>query len=415
MFKKNSICQLIKNVKDLIASTSFKEKHGIEKTAFTRNRKLSFQDIMYFVLGMPQKSLTTELDLFFGKKNSSISKQAFSKARYKISSLAFEDIFHLSTDLFQFINHPKTWDGYRVFAVDGSEIAVDHNKNNETKFGLKGGNQHAYPCARLTALYDVTNDLIVDVVFTGVSVGEREHAHRLLSSETLINGKEYKNRILFDRGYPSRKLIYELEDKGFFYLIRCTHSFLSCVNECLDGEHIVSDIHKGRTISLRVIKDTSKKQPHILVSNLFGEHQDMEYHQNLYRQRWSIETKYGELKTRVRLENFSGKNPQAIRQDLYAALFISNLSARIKSSAEDEIDKELNSGRHPYQLNRSYIIGAVSRYVRCLINIRCYKDKLQQLIQHVKNVRSIIRPDRHFKRKVSHHGITNGFCIRINL
>ena len=415
MFKKNSICKLIKNVKDLIASASFKEKHCLEKTAFTRNRKLSFQDIMYFVLSMPQKSLTTELDLFFGKKNFSISKQAFSKARYKISPLAFEDIFNLSTGLFRFTNHPGTWDGYRVFAVDGSEIAVDHNKNNETEFGLKGGNQHSYPSARLTALYDVTNDLIVDAVFTGISVGEREHARKLLSSEALINGKGYKNLILFDRGYPSRELIYELEDKGFFYLIRCTHSFLSCVNECPDGEHSVSDIHKGRTVSLRVIKDTSGEEPHILVSNLFEEHQDMHYHQYLYHKRWSIETKYGELKTRVRLENFSGKNPQAIRQELYAALFISNLSALIKSSTENEIREELNRGRHRYQLNRSCIIGAVSRYIRCLINIRCYKDKLQQLIQRAKNVRSIIRPDRHFKRKVSHHGITNGFFIRVNL
>ncbi len=415
MFKKNSICQLIKNVKDLISSASFKEKYCLEKTAFTRNRKLSFQDIMYFVLSMPQKSLTTELDLFFDKKGISISKQAFSKARYKISPHAFEDIFHLSTDLFRFTNHTKTWEGYRVFAIDGSEIALDHNKNNKTEFGLKGGNQHAYPCARLTAFYDVTNDLIVDAVFTGISVGEREHAHRLLSSEALINGKGYKNLILFDRGYPSRELIYELEDKGLFYLIRCTHSFLACVNECPDGEHIVSDIHKGRTVSLRVIKATSGEEPHILVSNLLERHQDMCYHQDLYHKRWSIETKYGELKTRARLENFSGKNPQAIRQELYAALFISNLSALIKSSAESEIREELNSGKHKYQLNRSYIIGAVSRYVRCLKNMRCYKDKLQQLIQRVKNIRSIIRPDRHFKRKVSHHGITNGFCIRINL
>lgn len=415
MFKKNSICQLIKNVKDLISSTPFKEKYCLEKTAFTRNRKLSFQDIMYFVLSRPQKSLATELELFFDKKRGSVSKQAFSKARYKISPLAFEDIFNLSADLFRFTNHPKTWDGYRIFAVDGSEIAVAHNKNNETEFGLKGGNQHSYPSARLTVLYDVANDLIVDAVFTGISVGEREHAHRLLSSKALVNGKGYKNLILFDRGYPSRELIYELEDKGFFYLIRCTHSFLSCVNECPDGDHIVSDVHKGRTVSLRVIKDTSGEEPHILVSNLFGGHQGMRYHQDLYHKRWSIETKYGELKTRIRLENFSGKKPQAIQQDLYAALFISNLSALLKASAENDIREELSSGRHKYQLNRSYIIGAVSRYVRCLINIRCYKAKLQQLIQRIKNIKSIIRSDRHFKRKVSHHGITNGFCIRVNL
>ncbi len=132
MFKKNSICLLIKNVKSLIASASFKEKRCLKNTAFTRNRKLSFQNIMYFVLSMPQKPLTTELEIFFGDKRLSVSKQAFSKARYKISPLAFKDIFKLSTDLFQFTNHPKTWDGYRVFAVDGSEIAVAHNKNNVT-------------------------------------------------------------------------------------------------------------------------------------------------------------------------------------------------------------------------------------------------------------------------------------------
>lgn len=373
MFKKNSICRLIKNVKNLIASASFKEKHCLEKTAFTRSRKLSFKDIMYFVLSMPQKSLITELDMFFEEKNISISKQAFSKARYKISPLAFEDIFNLSTDLFQFTNHPRTWNGYRVFAVD-------YNKNNAAEFGLKGGNQHAYPSERLTALYDVTNDLIVGAVFTGIAVGEREHACRLLSLEALINGKGYKNLILFDRRYPFRELIYELEHNGFFYLIRYTHSFLSCVNEFPDGEHTVSDIHKGRTVSLRVIKDTSGKELHILVSNLLGAHQGMEYYQNLYHKRWSIETKYGELKTRERLENFSGKNSQTICQDLYAALFISNLYVLIKSSAENEIREELNGGRHKYQLNRSYIISAVSRYIRDLMNIRCYKDKLQRLI-----------------------------------
>ena len=54
---------------DMIDSASFKEKYCIEKTAFTRSRKLSFQDILYFMLGMPQKSLTTEQNLCFGKKN----------------------------------------------------------------------------------------------------------------------------------------------------------------------------------------------------------------------------------------------------------------------------------------------------------------------------------------------------------
>ncbi len=415
MLTKNSIYRLIKNVKNLISSDDFKAKHSLDQNAFKRNRKLSFQDIIYFILGLPRKSLPTELDSFFEKQGYSVSKQAFSKARYKISSQAFEEIFHMSTDIFQFTKQPKTWDGYRIFAIDGSDIAVDHNENNANEFGLKTNNHSSYPMARLSALYDITNDLIVDVQFTGISVGEREHAHRLLSSKSLITNKQYKTLIIFDRGYPSRSLIHELEDKGVFYLIRCSHSFLSCVNECPDGDHSVLDTYKGRTTRLRVIKDTSGEESRIFVSNLFGDSQDTQYHENLYHRRWEIETKYGELKTRMRLENFSGKNPQAIRQDLYATLFISNLSSLIKISAEAEIEKELTNENHQYQLNRSFIIGKVCQYVKTLAMTLNYKKKLSMMMIRIQAMRSIIRPDRHFKRISGHHGTTNGFYIRVNL
>lgn len=81
MLNKNNIYTLIKNIKSLIASDEFRIKHSLEQNAFTRNRKLSFQDIIYFILGLPRKSLATELDLFFDKQGFSVSKQAFSKAR----------------------------------------------------------------------------------------------------------------------------------------------------------------------------------------------------------------------------------------------------------------------------------------------------------------------------------------------
>lgn len=415
MLNKNNIYTLIKNVKNLIASDEFRIKHSLEQNAFTRNRKLSFQDIIYFILGLPRKSLSTELDLFFEEQEYSVSKQAFSKARYKIASQAFEDIFYMSTDIFQFTRQAKTLDGYRVFAIDGSDIAVDHNKNNATEFGVKTNNHSSYPMARLSALYDITNDLIVDIQFTGISVGEREHAHRLLSSKALTTSKKYKNLIIFDRGYPSRALIHELEDKGLFYLIRCSHSFLLCVNECLDGDHIVVDTYRGRSTKIRVIKDTTGEEPHIFVSNLFGDAQDTKYHQDLYHRRWEIETKYGELKTRMHLENFSGKNPQAIRQDLYAALFISNLSSLIKSFAETDIEEELTNDKHQYQLNRSFIIGKVCQYVKHLSSLSKPRKKFTMLIIRIQAMRSIIRPERHFKRISGHHGTTNGFYIRVNI
>ena len=64
MLNKNNIYTLIKNIKSLIASDEFRIKHSLEQTAFTRNRKLSFQDIIYFILGLPRKSLSTESWIF---------------------------------------------------------------------------------------------------------------------------------------------------------------------------------------------------------------------------------------------------------------------------------------------------------------------------------------------------------------
>lgn len=415
MLSKNNIYALIKNVKNLISSDEFRIKHSLEQNAFTRNRKLSFQDIIYFILGLPRKSLSTELDLFFETQDYTVSKQAFSKARYKITPQAFEDIFNMSTNIFQFTRQSKTLDGYRVFAIDGSDIAVDHNENNATEFGVKTNNHSSYPMARLSVLYDITNDLIVDAQFTGISVGEREHAHRLLSSKALTANKKYKNIIIFDRGYPSRALIHELEDKGLFYLIRCSHSFISCVNECRDGDHIVVDTYRDRSTKIRVIKDTTGDEPRIFISNLFDAAQDTNYHQNLYHKRWEIETKYGELKTRMRLENFSGKNPQAIRQDLYAALFISNLSALIKSFAETDIEENLTNDKHQYQLNRSFIVGKVCQYIKHFSSLLMPMKKFTALIIRIQTMRSIIRPERHFQRISGHHGTTNGFYLRVNI
>lgn len=87
----------------------------------------------------------------------------------------------------------------------------------------------------------------------------------------------------------------------------------------------------------------------------------------------------------------------------------------MKSSAEAEIEEKLTSGKHKYQLNRSYIIGIVSRHVKSLLTVSNYKKQLTTLITRIQRMRSIIRPDRHFERISGHHGTTNGFYIRVNL
>ena len=79
MINKNNIYILIKNAKNLIASDEFRVKHSLKQNAFTRNRKLSFQDIIYFILGFPRKSLSTELDFFVKNMNTLFLNKLFLK------------------------------------------------------------------------------------------------------------------------------------------------------------------------------------------------------------------------------------------------------------------------------------------------------------------------------------------------
>ena len=53
MITKNNIYNLIKDIKTLINSDEFKNKH-CEKATFTRNRKLSFRDVQKFYRTSPR-------------------------------------------------------------------------------------------------------------------------------------------------------------------------------------------------------------------------------------------------------------------------------------------------------------------------------------------------------------------------
>ncbi|MCD7819220.1 MAG: hypothetical protein LUH07_09250 [Lachnospiraceae bacterium] len=65
-----------------------------------------------------------------------VSKQAVSKARQGISPALFQDLFNLSVELFyKNIDSRKVWNGYRIFAIDGSKFELPNSKSNFEFFG----------------------------------------------------------------------------------------------------------------------------------------------------------------------------------------------------------------------------------------------------------------------------------------
>jgi len=184
------------------------------KTDFTRNRKLSFETVMQFMLSMGGNSLSNELMEYFEYNVDAASSSAFIQQRDKILPFAFEYILNEFTNSFQDL---KTYQGYRLLAVDGSVLNIYHNPNDtdtyfQTKPNVKGFNQ-----LHLNAMYDLCNKLYIDVC---IQNGRKANEYRALTDMTDRSNLSDNIIVIADRGYESYNVFAHIEKKGWKYAIR---------------------------------------------------------------------------------------------------------------------------------------------------------------------------------------------------
>ena len=123
----------------------------------------------------------------------------------------------------------------------------------------------------------------------------------------------------------------------------------------------------------------------------------------LYRLRWGVESKYRELKNRLEIEAFNCIKPVSIRQEFFAAMFLSNLAAILKKDTDSEIIVSAEN-KHKYQTNRSYILNRIKSNIIFLLKASLHKclRMVHQIKESSVKVLSIIRPDRKFGRYRKH-------------
>ncbi len=117
---------------------------------FTRERKLPFKQVLKSVLSMTGKSIRCELMDYFNMSTSMPTVSAFIQQRNKIDYRAFETLFHTFTDS---IDEQNLYKGYRLLAVDGSDLHTPTNKNEKSSFYEGANEQKPYNLFHLNALY----------------------------------------------------------------------------------------------------------------------------------------------------------------------------------------------------------------------------------------------------------------------
>jgi len=169
---------------------------------------MSFKDIILFTLNFVRKSLQIELDDFFNKiKNidEHYTKQAYSEARKKISPLAFVKMSDSIISWFYNSGEFKTFKGMRLTAIDGSVLELNNSPRLRKAFGYVENKTVKVARALASGLYDIENGLMIASKITKYKTGERDIAVELINKLKTFGLKN--DLILFDRGYPSKKLI----------------------------------------------------------------------------------------------------------------------------------------------------------------------------------------------------------------
>ena len=339
------------------------------KKDFTRRKKLPMDKTIKTVLGFSSKSLNNEMIDIFSGDSKIPSASAFVQQRTKILPLAFEDLFKQFTSS---VNHIKLFDGYRLLAVDGSDIRTPVNPDDPDSY-YKQGDSHPYSLYHLNALYDLCSQIYLDAV---VQKRRNLNEHRALCDMVDRYDSLIPSIFIADRGYESFNNLAHIQQIGQFFLFRIKDRGSNGILRGFDlPDEDVFDLaisltltNKQSNLTKALCKDRncfrftpsnstfdflpSKSkysappsffQLHfrlvrlevlpgkfeVLITNLPVDSFPPEKLKHLYSLRWGIETSFRSLKYTIGLLYFHSKKPEHILQEIFARLTMYNFTELI--------------------------------------------------------------------------------------
>jgi len=360
---------------------------------FTRSRKLSFKTVMNLMLSMGGNSLTSELMQYFDYDMDMASSSAFIQQRGKLLPFAFEYLLKEFTHSFRDL---KTYEGYRLLAVDGSDLNICHNPNDVDTYFQSIPNTKGFNQIHLNAMYDLCNKLYVDVC---IQPGRKENEFRALTDMTDRSNISGDIIVVADRGYESYNVFAHIEQKCWKYAIRVkdimSNGIISALKLPNEDEFDVN-IHRILTrkqtkvtksdpglhkflpqnvtfdyldkyinifypITFRVVRfKISDHAYETIITNLDSEKFPPKKIKELYHLRWGIETSFRELKYAIGLISFHSKKVEHITQEIFARLVMYNFCELITMHVVIQ-QKDM---KHCYQVNFTRAIHVCKYYFK---------------------------------------------------
>lgn len=402
---------------------------------FTRNRKLDFESVIKLIMSMGGNSIKKELHEFFDYNEDTLSSSAFYQQRQKIQPYAFEFLLNEFTHC---LNNPKVLMGYRLLAVDGSDLNIYHNPQDSETYIRHGCDNKGYNSLHLNGFYDLLNKLYLDAI---VQPGKHMNEYRALVDMVERSNVPGEVIVIADRGYESYNVLAHIAQKGWNYVIRAKDITSNGIagaltlpdSDAFDINVVLNLTRKQRkafkalpghyrylpkevpfdyldaeqllfAMDFRVVRfKISENTYETILTNLDQASFPSEQIKGLYHLRWGIETSFRELKYAIGLTSFHSKKVEYITQESFARLVMYNFCEMIILHI---IIKKKNT-KHDYQANFTVAIDLCKRFFRTPENK--HPPNVEALIQ--KNILPI-RNERKYPRNIR-RGRTVSFTYRV--
>lgn len=438
--KTRVLSNLLVQFNEVINSSLVRKLAGNKIQDFTRIRKMSYANLLYYLIFRDNKNTNTELTSFFmklGVPKNRISKQALHKAVKKLNSNVFMYLINRFAELFYQSSLNKTYKGYNILAEDGTYIDIPYNVVNLYNFQFMI-NQHVTSMfdikkiqSKSAGLYDVLNGLFIDFTMDKATRSETPLAFsHLYRTRDML--KDKKVIYLADRYYGSAEVISHLESLGYKYCIRGKSYFYKKQVESMttDDEWIEVlvdekwvkrfrfslDAIKQREVNpvlkIRVVKYKyqykDKKGNHvetelIYFTNLNEEEFSKEEIIQLYTMRWDCEVSYKTLKTDQELERYFCQKGEVAKCCVYAKIVFHNIAGILRKELNRElkVTNDINN-KYEYTINITQLHTCLKSFNIMKPMTKGIKSAIKNVLENIRvmknKIKVPIRPDRHNQR-----------------
>jgi hypothetical protein len=246
---------------------------------------------------------------------------SFCRARQRVHLNWFKELFQSLLDHCH--DEMATFDGLRVFAIDGQQIQLQRTADIVERGynGRRVGNyKETYlPRGFLVAAYDVINGVCAGVTFNPTLNEPADARHLLKSLPT-------KSLFIYDRLYFSKKMIQAHIAHGSHFLFRCRVNAKKEIMEFFNLKKLKASFdYEGKTIYLIRIKHPQTGKQSIFATDLPEELRKPSVISSLYRSRWEVELFFRDSTATLRTEEWHSKTMNGNLQELYTAFWFMNL------------------------------------------------------------------------------------------